>query len=92
MRVFGYCLIIFGFLWICFWQLEIQPIARAVVLHHYDLLPKQQSFSLDEVRNAMRDTTYDFSEHIRKFYIGAIFMLGGGVIIDRVGRHKSVSQ
>lgn len=92
MRILGYSLIIFGFLWICFWQLEIQPIARAVALHHYDLLPKQQSYSADEVCNAIRETAYDISAHIPSFYIGALFMLGGVLIIDYVGRRKNAAK
>ena len=92
MRYLAYAMLISGFVWICFGQLSIYPIARAVTLKAYgDIpIPPQPYFKKEDVQKAIRDSVYDFDKHVPSFYIGALLMLGGGVVLDIAGRRKRV--
>jgi hypothetical protein len=91
MRILAYAMLISGFVWICFGQIAIsQIIPRAVTVAYYDKIPKQQSYSLEDVQKGVRDVVFDFAQHSPSFYIGALLMLGGGIILDTVGRRKRV--
>ena len=92
MRIFAYILLISGFFWIAFGQLSIYPTARAVTLKAYDQIPipPQPYYKKEDVQKAIRDSVYDFANHVPSFYIGALLMLGGGVVLDIVGRRKRV--
>jgi len=88
MRILAYAMLILGFVWICFGQLAIYPLAQAVVVANYDKIPKQPSYKLEDVQKAARDVAFDFAHHAPSFYIGALLMLGGGVILGKTGRRK----
>ena len=92
MRIFAYAMMILGFVWICFGQLSIYPIARAVTLANYDKIPipPQPYYKLEDVQRAIRDAVSDFAHDVPSFYIGALLMLGGGVILDMSRRQKRV--
>jgi hypothetical protein len=88
MRILAYAILISGFIWICFGQVAIYPIAHAVVPANYEKIPKQQSYKIEDVQKAIRDVVVEFAHHIPSFYIGALLMLGGGILLDRVARRK----
>jgi hypothetical protein len=92
MRYLAYAMLISGFIWICFGQLSIYPIARAVTLASYDKIPipPQPYFKTEDIQRAIRDSVSDFAHHVPSFYIGALLMLGGGVVLDIAGRRKRV--
>jgi hypothetical protein len=90
MRILGYAMLVLGFLWICFGQVAVYPIAHAVVPANYEKIPKQDSYKLEDVQKAIRDVIFDFIQHVPSFYIGALLMLAGGVVLDRAGRRKRV--
>lgn len=91
MRILAYAMLISGFVWICFSQLAIYPTARGVTLMSYDKIPKQPDYKIEDVQKAIRDSVYEFAQHVPSFYIGALLMLGGGVVLDIAGRRKRVS-
>ena len=88
MRTLGYAILVLGFIWICFGQVAIYPIAHAVVPANYQKIQKQDSYKLEDVQKAIRDVTFDFIHHVPSFYIGALLMLAGGVVLDRAGQKK----
>jgi hypothetical protein len=92
MRILAYVLLIIGFAWICFGQLSIYPLARAVTVAAYDRIPipPQPYYKKEDVQKAIRDSVYDFAKHVPSFYIGALLMLGGGIVLDIAGRRKRV--
>jgi hypothetical protein len=92
MRIFAYILLVAGFVWICFGQLSIYPIARAVTLKAYDQIPipPQPYYKKEDVQKAIRDSVYDFASHAPSFYIGGLLMLGGGIVLDVAARRKRV--
>ena len=64
MRILAYAMLISGFVWICFGQIAIsQIIPRAVTVAYYDKIPKQQSYSLEDVQKGVRDVVFDFAQH-----------------------------
>jgi len=88
MRILAYAMLILGFIWICFGQVAIYPIAHAVVPMNYEKIPNQESYKLEDVQKAIRGVVFDFIHYIPSFYIGALLMLGGGIIMDKAGRRK----
>ena len=92
MRLLAYAMLFFGFVWICFRQFEIRPMTRAVMVAQADKIPKQQSYKLEDVLTAIHDASVDMADRIPSFPIGALIMLGGGIILDMAARRKRVSQ
>jgi hypothetical protein len=90
MRIFGYTLLILGFVWICFWQLEMYPMIRGAIFSNYDKIPKQPSYKVEDVQKAIRDVAFDIDHHIPAFFVGGLLMLGGCVALDIAGRRKRV--
>jgi hypothetical protein len=81
-------MLILGFGWICFWQLEMYPIIRGAISANYDKIPKQQSYQIEDVQKAIRDVAFDIDHHIPAFFIGALFMIAGGITLDVAGRRR----
>jgi hypothetical protein len=90
MRILGYAMLVIGFVWICFWQFGMWPIRDHVIVSNYDKIPKQQSYKSEDIQKAVRDVGVDFYNQSPSFYIGALLMLGGGVVLDIAGRRKRV--
>jgi hypothetical protein len=88
MRILSYALIICGFFYICFCQFEIGPLERASESAQFEKLPKQQSYTVEDVHKAIYDTVGDMADRVPSFYIGACIMLVGSMILDRTKRPK----
>jgi hypothetical protein len=89
MRYLAYAMLISGFVWICFDEfIKIGPIQREVVTEVYDKIPKRQTFTTEEVQQAVSDTIQTYGSLIPSFYIGALLMLAGGIILDFARRRK----
>ena len=79
-------MIISGFFYICFCQFEIPPIARGVMVTQCDMIPKHETYTVQDVRMAIHDAVAEMSERAPLFVIGACVMLVGGMILDRSKR------
>jgi hypothetical protein len=88
MRYLAYAMLISGFIWICFDQFALGPIQRAVMMASYDKIPKQQSYTHEDIQKAVSDTVHLFARLYPSFYIGGLLMLGGGVVLDFARRRK----
>jgi hypothetical protein len=88
MRILAYAMLISGFFWVCFCQFEIHGLERAALSAQFDKLPKQQSYSVEDVHLAIHDAVVDMADRIPQFFIGACMMLGGGMILDWTKRRK----
>lgn len=88
MRILSYTMLIVGFVWICFCQFAIRPIMRDVGFAKAGRIPKQESYKSQDVLTAVHDTAADMADRMSSFYIGALIMLGGGVVLDMAGRRK----
>ena len=53
-RILAYAMIICGFFYICFCQFEVPPIARGVMMTQCDKIPKQETYTIQDVRMAIR--------------------------------------
>ena len=88
MRILAYAILISGFIYICYCQMEIAPISRAVLDEQNANLPKQESYSRLEVGTAILLAINDTTHRIPTFIYGAFIMLGGAIILDRSKRRK----
>jgi len=52
MRLLAYAILILGFVWICFLQLEIRPITRSVLVAQANKIPKKESYSTKSSPNS----------------------------------------
>ncbi|MDB6123214.1 MAG: hypothetical protein JWQ71_2207 [Pedosphaera sp.] len=88
MRILSYALLIFGFFYICYCQLVVGPLSRVVLHEQYAKLPKQESYSKDDVGHAILFAVRDMKQHVPLFIIGAFMMLRGAMILDYTKRPK----
>ena len=54
----------------------------------YDKIPKQETYTIQDVRMAIHDAVGEMVERVPFFFIGACVMLVGGVILDRSKKSK----
>jgi hypothetical protein len=90
MRLFGYVFLILGFVWFCFLSIavfsEVRPLTDQQM---QEISPEKQSFTRVDVYQDIRNGVFDFASELpSKFMVGAILMLGGGIILDVAGRRK----
>jgi len=90
MRLFGYILLIVGFVWFCILSIavfsEVRPLTDRQMR---EIPPDKQSFTRDDVYQDVRHGVFNFASELpSKFILGAFLMLGGGVILDVAGRRK----
>ncbi len=90
MRLIAYAILIFGFVWICFLQLEIRPITRSVLMAQANRIPKKESYTREDVLTAIHDTAVDMADRVPSVPSGGLIMLGGALILDRAIRRKRV--
>jgi hypothetical protein len=88
MRYLAYAMLIAGFFWICFCQFEIPPLERAALSAQFEKVPKQPSYTVEDVHTAIHDAVVDMGDRVPSFYIGALIMLGGAMILDWTKKRK----
>jgi hypothetical protein len=90
MRLLGYALLVIGFAAINWKLVQVREIRTAIVLEQLPPSPRQETFSRDEMYNAvaiaagkMADRTVDW------LYLSATVILGGGIVLDvAAGRRR----
>jgi len=92
MRKTGYTLLILGFVFICWAQGAFYAVGKAETYEHSHKIPAQQSYTLEDVQNAIRDALISYASKQPPHYIGALFMLVGGILLDVAGRRKQKPQ
>jgi hypothetical protein len=83
MRALSYVLLITGFFYICYCQLVMPALTRAALEHEEARLPKQESYSKEEVMHAMRYAVQGVYLRTPTFIYGAFMMLVGAMILER---------
>ena len=83
MRKLGFLLLMIGFSWLSFTAAAMRPIARSIIVQHYDRLPRQPDtrFSIEDVQREMREVAFDSVDHIRFVFIASCMMLTGGLFL-----------
>lgn len=88
MRLLGYALLSIGFLWLLDCQFCAGPRARTIVLHHYDQLPNQQSFTREQVEQSIRAPVFQLVDALPWLIWPGLTMLAGGILLDRARRRQ----
>ena|ERR1041385_3007017 len=94
MRTLGYVLLILGFLWAAYVPLSVGPVLRAMESAYRRELSgpsAQQSYSAKDMISARMYGADDFSRFARMGGIGTLFMLAGGVVLDRTARRRATA-
>ena len=81
-QVIGFLLLFVGVVWLCWDAASMRPITRAVVVAHYERLPKDQTaFSREETQRYMREVAFGALERYPMFIIPAVITFVGGAIL-----------
>jgi hypothetical protein len=90
MRLFGYILLILGFVWFCILSTAIFSEVRPLTDRQMqEISPDKQSFTRDDVYQNIRNGVFNFASELpSKLMVGAFLMLGGGIILDVAGRRN----
>jgi hypothetical protein len=90
MRLFGYTLLILGFVWFCILSTAVFSEVRPLTDRQMQETPSdKQSFTRDDVYENIRNGVFNFASELpSKFMAGAFLMLGGGIILDLAGRRN----
>jgi hypothetical protein len=90
MRKLGYALLSTGFVWLLWCSLSIRPLARAIVVRHYEQLAGKESFTSEHVWQNIRTSTFELVDAIPWILPAAGLMLVGGILLDRANRGQRV--
>ena len=89
MRQIGLTLLLIGFAALCWFSLFSHPIARSIIVSHYDHLPKaSDTFSREDVQREIRDSTFDSLRYCRALIVPGVMMLAGGLLLG-IERRKN---
>ena len=92
MRKIGYPLLSIGFVWLLWCSLSIRPLARAIVVRHYELLAGKETFTSEQVRQNIRTSTFELVDAIPWILPAAALMLVGGILLDGANRGQRVYE
>jgi hypothetical protein len=84
----GKILFILGFLWVCFFEIEIGPWARAAQRSHAAKLSDEQTYTRRDVAIAVANVSNEVVAFARFSFVGALLMLGGGIIANRAKKNE----
>jgi len=90
MRKIGYALLSIGFVWLLWCSLSIRPLARAIVIRHFEQLAGKETFTSEQVRQNIRTSTFELVDAIPWVLPAAGLMLVGGILLDRAHRGQRV--
>jgi len=80
MKIAGLLLLLCNFTWFTFNVMSIGPIARSVVVNHYEKLDKD-TYTKKEVQKHIRDVASGFTGKLRLFFYPGLGMLIGGLLL-----------
>jgi hypothetical protein len=90
MRIIGYILLIFGFLWLAIWCAgSVGSLTRSIGMEHFNHYPAFAKYSGDEVCDAIRNVLMEYRDNARGVTLPAALMLVGGILLDIAGRRAS---
>ena len=90
MRSTGYILLVLGFLWLTLWCApSVGPLTRAIVIENLPKYPPPQTYSSEQVGDAIRSVLKEYQENARGVVLPATLMLIGGVLLGYSARRKN---
>ena len=94
MRIAGYNLLVFGFLWLTLWCApSIGPLTHEIAVENISKYNPTQTYSSNDVDDAIRNVLTEYRENHRGILLPATLMLVGGYLLGRAGaRDKKESD
>ena len=90
MRITGYILITFGFLWLAIWCAgSVVPLTRSIGIENFQKYSPSKMYSGTEVCDAMRSVLIEYQENAHGVILPAALMLVGGILLDVSGRRSA---
>jgi hypothetical protein len=87
MRITGYIILLFGFLWLAIWCAgHVGPLTRSIGSDYSKKYPDFASYSGTEVGSAIRSVLSEFQRDLPGVTFPALLMVIGGVLLDIAGR------
>lgn len=88
MRKLGYMLLVSGFLWIAFFAVETNPVARSMGNINARKFVGQQDYTHRDIVIAVGKSAYDVAAFAQLGFAGGLIMLAGGIILGGLGRQS----
>ena len=89
MRILGYILLIFGFLWLAVWCADsVGPLIRSIGIENFKKYPEARQYSSREVCDAIRGVLIEYEENSHGIVLPATLMFVGGVLLDFASRRN----
>jgi hypothetical protein len=89
MRKLGYTLFVVGFIWVAFFAVEADPIARSSGRRNAQKLFQKQDYTRQDISVAIGDTSDEGAFFAHLSFVGGLLMLAGGIILGKIGRQSS---
>ena len=90
MRVAGYILLVFGFLWLAILCAgSVAAVTRSVGIENFKKYPPSGTYSGTEVCNAMRSVLDETAQNAHGIMFPTTLMLAGGVLLDLAAIRKT---
>jgi hypothetical protein len=89
-RIFGYFLLILGFLWLLLWCAgSVYPLTRSIGIENFAMYSPKGTYSGTQVQDAIRSVLIEYRSESHGIVIPSILMLVGGIILDLRTRWSS---
>jgi hypothetical protein len=86
MRIAGYNLLVFGFLWLTVWCApSVGPLTHSIAVENIQKYAEGRPYSSEQVRDAIRSVLTEYQENARGVVLPATLMLVGGYLLGRAG-------
>jgi hypothetical protein len=90
MRIIGYILLVLGFLWLAIWCAgSAAAVARSVGIENFKKYPAAQTYSGEQVCDAMRSVLDECAENAHGVLLPASLMFVGGVFLDIASKRSA---
>ena len=89
MRITGYILLVFGFLWISWAAFACDAIPRSLDMIYHDRFSTTNSYSGDQVWQTVDGVLRKYQVGIPRIALPGILMLVGGILLDQAARRDT---
>ena len=83
MRRTGYALLVVGFIGLLTGVFLVRPMARSIVLSHYDQTASERSFTRERVQQEIRGPVFELADLMPWFLLPGAMMLVGAFCLDQ---------
>ena len=89
MRITGYILLLFGFLWLLWAAFASGALARSLSQFYPEQYPITNSYSGEQLHHAVVEVVHKYHDFIPRIALPATLMFVGGILLDQAARRDA---